>query len=395
VSSHLTTLPPAAPAPLPASTQTDWVALASVLWSRKWLVLGLPLLLAALAVGASFLVAPTFTARTTILPPQPPQSAAAAALASLGGLAGLMGGASAVRTPADQYVALMQSESISDRLIERFGLLGIYNVRYRADARKLLALNSRMTVGKKDGLIAVEVDDEDPRRAAEMANQFVEELRVVTGRIAVTEARQRRVFFETLLSDTRDKLSAAQQALQGSGFNSGAIKAEPKTAAESYARLRAEFTAAEVRLEALRRSFAESAPEVQQQVTVLAALRSQLARLESAVPAGRDADYVSRYREFKYQETLFDLFARQYELARVDESREGLLIQVVDPATTPEKKSRPKRMLVALFAWLAATVLLVAWILGRHHWRLATAPVGSATIPSRSGVTTPSRPPGE
>jgi len=322
-----------------------------------------------LALGITYLIAPTFTARTSLLPPQQQQSSAASALASLGALAGLAGSAANIKSPAEQYVALMQSATVADRLIDQFKLMAVYDTKYRVDARKELASNVRMNVGKKDGLISVEVDDENPQRAADMANRHVEELRRLTSQLALTEAQQRRVFFEAQLQQTRDKLTQAQQALQASGFNAGALKAEPKAAAEGYARLKAEATAAEVRLRTLRRGLAEDTPEVQQQQAMLAALRAQLAKAEQATDSAGGPDYIGKYREFKYQETLFELFARQYELARVDESREGALIQVVDTATPPERKSKPKRALIAIVAMLATLLVLSTFVVIRHFWR--------------------------
>jgi uncharacterized protein involved in exopolysaccharide biosynthesis len=321
-----------------------------------------------LALGITYLISPTFTARTSFLPPQPPQSSAAAALASLGGLAGLVSGGGS-RSPAEQYVALMQSSTVMDRLVDRFKLMSVYEVDFRADARKVLATQVHFTVGKKDGLITVEVDDKVPQRAADLANAHIDELRRLTSQLALTEAQQRRMFFERHLESTKDRLTQAQQALQASGFNPGALKAEPRAAAESYARLRAEATAAEVRLQTLRRALAEDTPEVQQQQAMLSALRSQLAKAEQATDTESGPDYVGKYREFKYQETLFELFSRQYEMARVDESREGALIQVVDEASPPERKSRPKRAIVAVSATIVAGLLLGLIVLVRNAWR--------------------------
>jgi uncharacterized protein involved in exopolysaccharide biosynthesis len=339
----------------------------------KLLVSG-PLLAGLVALGIAFLIPPTFTARTSFLPPQQQQSAAASALASLGALAGLAGGvAGSIKTPADQYVALMQSQTVSDRIIDAFQLMQVYEEKYRVDARKELAEHVRISVGKKDGLITIEVEDESPRRAADIANRFVDELRRMTNQLAITEAQQRRAFFERQLEQTRDRLTHAQQALQASGFNAGAIKAEPKAAAEGYAKLRAEITAAEVRLQALRRAFSDNTPEMQQQLAALGALRSQLSRIESAAREPNEVDYIGRYREFKYQETLFELFARQYELARVDESREGALIQVVDVAAAPEKKSRPKRALIAAATVLGALLTIGSVLLIRRAWALSSS----------------------
>lgn len=195
----------------------------------------------------------------------------------------------------------------------------------------------------------------------------------MTNLLAVTEAQQRRAFFEEQLQRSKRRLSEAQQALQASGFTQGALKSEPKAAAESYARLRAEVTAAEVRLQTMRSFLSETAPELLQQQANLAALRSQLARAEQAAEPGADSDYIGRYREFKYEETLFELFARQYEMARVDESLEGGLVQVVDRASPPERKSRPKRVLAAIGATLVTALALCVWLVGRQRWRRVTA----------------------
>ena len=281
-----------------------YLELATVLVARWRLLVIAPIVIGALALAATTpaLMPPTFTGRTTFLPPQQSQGIAGSALASLGALAGLAGGS--VKTTSDQYVA---------------------------------------------------------------------ELRHITSELALTEAQQRRVFFETELKSARAKLATAQQALQNGGFNAGALKAEPQAAAESYARIKANATDAEVKLESMRSSLADTAPEVQRQQALLAALRSQLDQLERNAPAAGDADYVSRFREFKYQEKLVELFSQQYESARVDESRDGAVVQVVDPAIPPELKSGPKRVLTAIAAAVISGLILLLWVLLRYYWQQAQA----------------------
>lgn len=332
--------------------------------AERWrALLGVPLLAASLALGATYLVTPIYTARTSILPPTSQQNAQAGALAALGSLGALAGGAITMRGPTDQLVALLQSETIADRMIDHFDLRTLYGKELRLDARRVLRSRTKVVAGKKDGLITVEVDDADPKRAAAMAKQYIDELRHLTSTLAVTEAQQRRAFFQSHLERARDALADAQRSLQASGFDAGALRAEPKAAAEEYARVKAEITAAEVRLQTLGARLTAATPEVQQAQTAVSALRTKLAELERAGKAAEGPDYVARFREFKYQETLFEMFARQYELARVDESREGALIQVVDPPLVPEWKSSPKRLIVAAVAAGAALVLTLLAVL--------------------------------
>ena len=349
----------------------DLVDVVTAWGARKGRIALVTVAAGAIAFGLTYLMPLTYTARTTFIPPQQQQSAASTLMSSLGALSGLSGGA-ASRSPAEQYVSLLQRENVANRIVDKFDLMKVYETRYRFGARGSLSRNSRISLGKKDGLITVEVDAASPQLAADIANQYVAELRRMSSELVLSEAQERRVFFEAKLKETRTALEAAQAALQRSGFDAGALRAEPRTAAEAYAHIRAEITTAEIRLQTTRRAFADSSPEVQQQLVTLSALKSQAAKLESRSDADRgDAGYVATYREYKYQEGLFEAFSKQYEMARLDESREGASVQVVDVAALPEYKSKPKRAAVALSVAMAALVAMLVGIAAVQWWRVA------------------------
>jgi tyrosine-protein kinase Etk/Wzc len=341
----------------------------------RLLVLG-PLAVGIAALGISFLVKPTFTAETSFLPPQQQQGMAASMLASLGALGGLAGAATGLKNPADQYVAFLKSNSIEDALIDRFKLMERYDAKYKANARKTLEGNVKIASGK-DGLITVKVDDTDPQMAADMANAHVQELTKLMGRLAVTEAQQRRQFFEKQLQQTKDKLTQAELELKQTGVSSDVLKASPESAVAAVAALQAQVTVQEVKVGAMRGYLSESAPDFKQALIELANLRTQLAKQSqgsSSASKGQGSaqgDYVTKYREFKYQETLFGLFAKQFEMAKVDESREGATIQVVDVATPPELKSKPKKALVAVLTTLATGFALLLFVFVRQSLRNA------------------------
>jgi uncharacterized protein involved in exopolysaccharide biosynthesis len=283
----------------------------------------------------------------------------------------------------------MQSATVEDRLIAQFDLKRVYDEELQSEARQKLEANSHISAGKKDGLLVIEVDDHDPVRAAAMANAYVEQLRRLTSELAITEAQQRRLFFERQLAQTKDRFAAAQKALESAGISEGALRAEPKAAAEGYARLLAEATATEVRIQALRGYLADGAPELMQAQRELGALRAQLLRLESVNQSASKGDYIDRFREFKYQETLFELFARQYELARLDESREGALIQIVDVAQPAERRSWPQRTFVTLTTSGLALLLLATAVVMGHFWRRSlTEPANAARLAELRAVST-------
>lgn len=351
----------------------------TVVDNLRLLVLG-SLAVGLLALGISFTITPTFTATTKFLPPQQQQSAAAAMLQSLGALGGLAGAATGLKNPNDQYVSFLQSRSLQDTLVERFKLMERYESEFMEDARKELSENARISAGK-DGLITVSVDDHDPAFAAELANAHVQELTLLLGRLAVTEAQQRRLFFEKQLAEARTKLTQAEQALQASGVNASALKANPQAAVEGLAQLQASITAQEVKVATMRGYLTENAPDFRRALNELGALRAQLRQAErSQAPASPgDSDYVAKFRDFKYHETLFELFAKQYEIARVDESREGAVIQIVDVAQAPEKKAKPKKATIAVLATLAAGFALLLFVFVRQALRNAAQDAEAAT----------------
>jgi uncharacterized protein involved in exopolysaccharide biosynthesis len=341
--------------------------LVETLAERFWLLVLGPLAVGLAALGISFVIPPTFTAKTVLMPPQAQQSAAASLIQSLGALGGVAGAASGIKNPNDQIVALLKSRTLSDRMIDRFELMAVYKAKLRQDARQALAGSVRVSAGK-DGLIAIEVDDKDPKRAASMANAYVQELSKLMGSLAITEAQQRRVFFERQLKDAKDNMTRAELALKAGGIEADIFKSSPQAAVTAVAQVQAQIAAQEVKLGAMRGYMTESAPEFRQGLVELQALRAQLSKLEasqkSQVGSGGN-DYITRYRDYKYFETLFELFAKQYEIARVDESREGAVIQIVDPALEPEWKSKPKRAQIAIIATLAAGFALVLYVFVR------------------------------
>jgi len=336
----------------------------------RLLVLG-PLLAGLLALAYSFTIPPTFTATTKFLPPQQQQSGAASLLAGLGSLGGLAG-AAGIKSPADQYVAFLKSNTVQDALVNRFKLLDRYKTKFREDARNALGGNVQVASGK-DGLITIDASDEDPAFAAQLANAHVEELGKLLNRLAVTEAQQRRMFFEKQMVNAKDNLAKAEQALASSGVNSSVLKSTGAAVA-AVAQLKGQIAAQEIKLASLRGYLTESAPDFKQAQTELFAWRAQLGRAEEAEPAVgvSDSNYIGKLRNFKYYETLFEIFTKQYEMAHIDESREGAVIQVLDPAQPPEHKTKPKKAQIAVMATLATGFALLLFFFVRHALRSAS-----------------------
>jgi uncharacterized protein involved in exopolysaccharide biosynthesis len=337
------------------------------LGNEKKFILSFTLIVTLVAVVVSLIMTPIFTAKAVMMPPQQQQSSAASALASLGALAGIAGGAAGVKSPDEMYVAFMNSDHLLNKLIERFHLKERYEANTLIDTRTKLKSLAKIAPDKKSGLITIEFEDEDPVFAAQVANAYIEELGHMLDQLAVTDAQQRRVFFEGQIKKVQDNLSSAEiafrQAKEKSGLQVTSVIAE--TSVRASAELRGQIAAKEVQLQSLTRFATSQNPDIQRITSELFAERAQLQKLEQG--SGREVgntlqlEAVKAFRDMKVQESMLEVLIKQFELARIDEAKEGPLIQVVDAATPPERRSKPKRTLIVLisaFAGLFLSILL-------------------------------------
>lgn len=359
----------------PDGDEIGLLDLALVLAENLRTLILVPLAAGLVVLGIGFLITPTFTATARILPPLQQQSSSAMLAAQLGALTGLGGtvaAAAGIKSPSDQYIALLKSGPVLDAMIERFKLKELVKAQYTVDARAALEGRTKISAGVKDGIISIEVDDADPTRAADMANAYTEELRNLMKTLAVTEPAQRRLFYEMQLKQAKDNLTKSEIALRASGISVATLKTVPQSALEALARIRAQITAQEIKLASMRTSMTDFNPDLRIALQELAALRMELSKAEQSntTRAGSEgAEYIAKFRDFKYHETLFDLMSKQYELARLDQAREGAVIQVLEAAWPPERKSKPRKAVNAVLTTLATFFVMIIFVFIRHALR--------------------------
>ncbi|HEY6987483.1 MAG TPA: Wzz/FepE/Etk N-terminal domain-containing protein [Bryobacteraceae bacterium] len=368
---------------LEASSDVSLVELFRLLYRRRMQVLRVCGITAAVATIAVFLWPVSYTAEAVILTPQQAQSSLSSFLGPLAGLSpaagvsglGLLSGLG-LRNPADLYIGVLESRTVADALITRFKLKDVYSVADYTRARKKLARNTRIESGK-DSLIHIKVDDHNAARAAKLANAYVDELAGSNSRLALTEAGQRRLFYEAQLKKEKDELADAEVGLRNTQQATGLMV--PGGQAEALlrvgAQLHAEILSRETQLAAMKTFAADDNPRLQIVKRELSVLQAQLNELERGdykagtleLPTGQFPEaslkYLRAVRELKYHETLFEVLSRQYEAARLDEAKSGAPIQIVDRALTPERKSWPPRTLLVLAAVTAAFLIFAFWML--------------------------------
>jgi tyrosine-protein kinase Etk/Wzc len=381
----------------PTETPEEWEegpALFSAMDALTWMgegkkfIASATLLITLGSMAYALLKPNVFTARTSMLPPtSQQQSGSAAALAALGSLGALAGGSLSGKAPDELYVSLLKSDTVWRALSTQFDLKTRYDVKNYESLKSTIPRYVRVSSDKKSGLISVEVDDEDGRFAANLANAHSVEVVKLLSRLAVSEAQQRRLFFEQQLKDTKEHLIEAEQALLKVQEKSGMVVLDKQASAiiEAVAQLKTRIAEREIKLKVLRTTTTAENPDVRLLSSELSALRTELARMESSTPPSKSnksegsidipigqlpaaaVEYVRAVREVKFQETMLASMLRQFEVAKLDEAKESPALQQVDVAMAPDRKSKPQRALIVLGGLLASLVLSSVFVIWRGH----------------------------
>lgn len=360
--------------PLPVSLMgVNFLLLA---WGRRKLIFRVTLLALLIGIAVALLWKPYYMATATVLPPQQSPSSPSGLLAQMGGsagaAAGLLGGG-VLKSPADVYVGFMRSETVEDALIAHFHLVERYRVKRVSEARKKLEAFTVIDAKEKDGFIRLSVLADTPDNAMNLANAYIDTTKELSQHLAIGEASQRRLFLEQQMEQAKNRLADAEEALKRTENATGVIQVEAQSRAliESANNLRTQIAAREVHLQSLRTFESEENSDVLQLQREVGTLRTQLASLNAKDVRSSGASgltgsqgqlsdaglqYARKLREVKYEETLFEILARQFEAAKLDEAREGNLLQVVDPARRPDYRAGPKRALI-IAGFLAAGLI--------------------------------------
>ena len=356
----------------------------SPLVTRKRLVLTTVLLFGMIAAAIALLLPNMYTAAAMVVTPQKEQSSASLLLGQLGPLAAAAGADIGLKNPAELYVGILNSRTILEAVIKQFGLRELYAKETQTETIAKLKKRCSFAVGR-DSLIRIEVEDVDPKRAAAMANLFVLELDAQNRRLAIGEASNRREFLEKQLKDEKTALVTAEEAMKTTQQKTGIVEVNAQTqlAIASIAQLSAQITAGEVALERLKMGATPENPAVLNAQVELAAMRGQLSRMEQSEDRGplvatsklavTGLGYIRSLRELKYHEYLFEMLSKQYEAARLDESKAGPALQIVDSAVPPDKRSGPPRSLIVLFGCVLGTVTAVS-VAHYQRWRQTMPP---------------------
>jgi uncharacterized protein involved in exopolysaccharide biosynthesis len=370
--------------------ELDW---AWILWSRRrflwrWTLRGL---LASTLLA--FLIPKRYESTARIIPSDNQSSGPMAMLASMGGKSSALGMLAndflSVKDPGGNFVGILESDTILNRLIDRFDLRKVYWDHYMYDARKDLKHFTDISLDHKTGIITIAVTDRNPERAAALGRAYVEELDRMTAQLSTSSARRERIFIEGRLTTVKQNLEdAANEFSQYASKNTTIdVPAQTKAMVEAAATLQGQLIAAQSELEGLEQIYTPNNVRVRSLQARIAELKRQMIKMggNSEAPSTdetqSDAIYppirqlpllgvrwADLYRETKIQETVYEMLTQQYEMAKIQEAKEIPTVKVLDEAAVPEKKASPPRLIIMIVGSLFAFALASAWILSNARW---------------------------
>lgn len=334
-----------------------------------------------LSIIVALLLPKIYSSTAKILPPQQDQGLVTMMMGQMGGgsFAGLSGGLLGAATPADMYATVLGSEDIKDAIIDRFKLMEVYGKDKRVEMYRKMEKIINIKAGRKDGIISITVEDEDPKRAAAIAGAYVDELANKVAEMSVIGAAVNRNFLEERLAKVKVDLARAEENLKAFQSRSKVLDVteQAKATIGGIAQLQAQLVVQETQLAALRSRFTDTTQEIMDFKASIANLKQQIAQMEgkgsgsSIIPTGSvpqiGQEYVRLMRNFKIQETLDELLTKQYELSKLTEAKNVSNIQVIQKPHVPDKKVKPKRSRIVIGITFFAFFGSVMWTLARVH----------------------------
>lgn len=367
-----------------------------VLWQNRKSLVRTTMWGLVLATAIAFLMPKRYKSTAELMPPNQGLGAGSAMLAALssrvgGGLAGLAENALRIKTTGALFVGILKSTTVQDDLIQKFALQKVYKTRYMQDARKNLASHTDISEDQKSGLITIGVTDRNPKRAAAMAQEYVNELNWVVTHLSTSSAHRERVFLDQRLKQVKADLEQSEKQFSQFASQKGAIDipSQGKAMVTAAATLQGELIAAESELQGLRQIFTNKNARVRTAQARVDELRSSLQKLAGKGTSGQSpaqqlypslrelpilgVTYADLLRRMKVEETIFEILTEQDEMAKVQEAKEIPSVKVLDPPLVPKKKSFPPRLIIMILGTMLAFVFAATWILGASAWQ-AVAP---------------------
>lgn len=344
-----------------------------------------------LAILYCIFATPIYTAKTIINPPKLTDAGSGVAQL-LGGMAGLSlggGGFLSQKTDADVVIAMLKTSQLKDMVISKFNLIKYYRQKDIELTRKSLDNKVKFIPDMKSGFVEIDVDDKDPKLAANMANYYNIALGQLISNVAYNKSKQKMDFFNQQLASAKKAVNDAQSKLKDFAQKNGIVAGQQsQVIAGLTTQLQAQLVVAQAQLQAMSLYATTDNPDYKEVSAKVDAIRKQLNDISGQqtqssnnpdslpIPAGLAPELAQQYanlvRDVVLSDEILKVIAKQYEAAKIDALSEmaPTAIQIIDPAQVPLHKSKPQRLKIVLLCSIITLIICCVYVLIKNFKRI-------------------------
>lgn len=356
----------------------------ALLFKHKWLIILTVFFATAASVVVSFMLPVWYRSTTNVVPPQTEDTGLSSALSGLSGALKDFGLTQLGGVGGDTYtfMVILESRTVLDSIIKKYDLAKEYDIPYSEMDMLREAFRANVSITyEKQGNYIISVWSKDPKKAADMANEYVQIANELSVKVFRQEKTISRKHLENRIAVIDSNLVAVGDSLEVFSRDNMMFAPEEQARAVSLALadLKANKIQTQIIYDYYKNNYGEDYPYTSLYKSLLTQTTNQVEQaLEEPGYAGdfsiRDASsvtikYMKYYTEFETYSRVKAFLLPMLEEARLDETKQIKNLFVVDEAIPALKKDRPRKSIIVAGTFIASFVFIVVLILGIYSFK--------------------------
>ena len=320
-------------------------------------------------------------------------------------------GLSTINEDINNFIAILQSRTVKEYMVNKFNLVERYNQRDIEYAMEAFEEKMELEV-TEEGTLEISIIDKDPIVAKQMVSEALIMLDQINQNIGMEAGRYNREFLEKRLSQNENNLEKAELDLKIFQEKTGIIDLVAQLSStmqmsaqaynsifDAYTELYAKKIETETQLAVAKTTLSINNPTLMQLEKLLNEQTFQLEQLmveldaklqyllSSITPTQVDnipniefsvsfnslpslgLENARLIREVKMQSTIQEILIPQYEQAKLEETKNIPTLQLIDKPKVAINKAKPKRALIVIGSTLMSILVSFTFVYAGHHTR--------------------------
>jgi uncharacterized protein involved in exopolysaccharide biosynthesis len=285
------------------------------------------------------------------------------------GLAALAG-----NTEFDKYIAILKSATLTSDVITKYKLRESYELEDVEYEKVVKSYYSNLEIEVQDeGNLTISFLDKNPQKAAKIVNYMVGRLNEISTALSVSNAKANREFIEKRYLQNVEDIHELEKNMQLFQEKYGviAVPEQIESTIKSMSEIFSEQAQKEIAFNVFKRTYGEDSPITKNAEVEIQEIDK---KIKSLISSGNSIDgsnllipfkkapslgnkYLKIYRDLEIQYKILEFVQPLYEQAKVEEVRNSPSVLVLDKATSPELKAKPKGSIYALVALVASLIV--------------------------------------